>query len=512
MLVPMVLSALLAALSTLQESSAPAPEVARGLRKAEAAASPGFVFFGPLRSHTTFLIDARGETVHSWESANPGGQVSLLDDGSIVRASRIDGNPTFYGGGLGGRIERIAKDGTVMWDYVLSNERQCLHHGFDVLPNGNILCIAWERLEPEQAIALGRDPAVVEEPGLWSDWIFELRPPSPADHSAAEIVWEWHAKDHLIQDFDPTKPNHGPVAEHPERLDVNGDHRNSAPLTPEQIAEMEALEAEMRALGYAGGEEKDAAEAQPQPAGAKPDAPPAEARRERKDWLHTNSVDHDPATDLLLLSVPRLNEIWVIDHSTTTAEARGSTGGRWKKGGDLLYRWGNPAVYRAGTPADQQLFFQHQPEWVAPGFPGAGHVLLFNNGRKRAPKEYSTIDELALPFDASRGFTREPGKAFGPAAPLWSYSDPENFYSHFISGCQRLANGNTFVCSGKQGRFFEVTPAGAIVWEYWNPHGGEIERTVRPGEPPSPVEPKSCFRAEKIAPDHPALEALGIGE
>ena len=169
-------------------------------------------------------------------------------------------------------------------------------------------------------------------------------------------------------------------------------------------------------------------------------------------------------------------------------------------------------VYGAGAASDQQLFFQHQPEWITPGMPGAGHVLLFNNGRKRLPEEFSSIDEIVLPFDASRGFSREPGKAFGPEKSLWSYSDPENFYSHFISGCQRLATGNTFVCSGKQGRFFEVTPAGAIVWEYWNPHGGEIERTVRPGEPPSPVEPKSCFRAEKIAPDHPGLKALGIVE
>ena len=105
---------------------------------------------------------------------------------------------------------------------------------------------------------------------------------------------------------------------------------------------------------------------------------------------------------------------------------------------------------------------------------------------------------------------REQSKAFGPAAPLWSYSDPPDFYSHFISGCQRLPSGNTFVCSGKQGRFFEITPAGAIVWEYWNPHGGEIERKPPPGEPPSPLEPTSCFRAQWIAPDHPALAALGV--
>ncbi len=510
MIATMLVLPLLAAALAFQESTAPTPEVVRGLRKAEPGTSPGYVLFSPLRSRTTFLVDVRGETVHTWESPHPPIQVHLLDDGSILRSGRIVDNPVFHGGGLGGRIQRIAKDGEVVWDYVLSDERNCLHHGFEVMEDGNLLCIAWEKLTREEAIALGRDPAVVLESGLWSDWIFELRPTPP---SGGEIVWEWHAKDHLIQDFDPTKPKHGSVPAHPERIDVNGGHRSAPPLSPEQRAELAQLEEEMRALGYAGdgGDE-------PAAAGAEPDAAAADpaVSQERRDWLHTNSVDYQPATELILLSIPRLNEIWIIDHSTTTAEARGSSDGRWNKGGDLLYRWGNPAMYGAGTAADQQLFFQHQPEWVTPGLPGAGHVILFNNGRKRAPREYSTIDELVLPFDSSRGFAREPGKAFGPAAPLWTYSDPENFYSFFISGCQRLASGNTFVCSGKQGRFFEVTPAGEIVWEYWNPHGGELEvnrgLAAPPGGGPSPVEPTSCFRADKIAADHPALQALGIVE
>ena len=500
MVATMLSAALLAALLALQEPAAPAPEVVRGLRKAESGASPGYVLFSPMRSLSTVLIDAHGETVHTWESPHPPLQVVLLDDGSILRSGKIEDNPVFHGGGLGGRIHRVAQDSTVLWDYVLSDEHNCLHHGFDVMPDGNVLCIAWERLTREEAIALGRDPAVVGEQGLWSDWIFEIRPTPPV---GGEIVWEWHANDHLIQDFDPTKPNYGSVPEHPERVDANGDHRSQAPLTLAQRAEQEKLDAEMRALGYAGddGDEAEASLADSQ---------------ERRDWLHTNSVDYQPATDLILLSVPRVNEIWIIDHSTTTAEARGSAGGRWKKGGELLYRWGNPQMYGAGTAADQQLFFQHQPDWVSPSMPGAGHVVLFNNGRKRAPKEHSSVDELVLPFDPAHGFTREPGKAFGPEKPLWSYSEPDAFYSHFISGCQRLPNGNTFVCSGKQGRLFEVTPAGEIVWEYWNPHGGEIERSqgraAPPGGPPSPVEPKSCFRAEKIAPDHPALKALGVVE
>src|SRR5687767_11332295 len=351
----MLCSALLLASLAFQEAAAPAPEIVRGLRTSEPGASPGYVLFAPIRSRTTFLIDPRGETVASWESQDAPIQVQLLDDGSILRSERIDENPVFHGGGLGGRIRRIAVDGSVLWDFVLSNEKQCLHHGFERLPNGNLLCIAWERLTPEEAIELGRDPAVVTD-GLWTDWIFELRPTPPV---GGEVLWEWHAKDHLIQDFDPAKPNHGSVPEHPERIDINGDHRSEPPLTQAQRDELVKLEAEMRALGYAGGDADEPV--------ATAELPPDEQKlreRERRDWMHTNSVDYQPATDLILLSVPRLDEIWIIDHSTTTAEARGARGGRWKKGGRLLYRWGNPAQYGAGTAADQQLFFQHQPEWV----------------------------------------------------------------------------------------------------------------------------------------------------
>ncbi len=506
----------------LQAPAAPAPE--RGLRLARPGAAEGYVLFSPLRARRTQLIDAKGEVRHSWDSPHPPLSVYLLDDGSLLRAGRIDENPTFHGGGLGGRIQQLARDGSVLWEYVLSDAEHSLHHDIEPLPNGNVLAIAWERLTHEQAVALGRDPAATPAKGWWPCWVLEIRPTRPV---GGEIVWEWHARDHLIQDFDPSKPNHGSVPEHPERIDVNADHRSEAPLSTEERERAEKQAEEMRALGYSGGDDDEDGD------DSKPDAP---SRPESGDWLHVNSIDYQPATDLILLSTPELCEIWILDHSTTTAEARGSRGGRYGKGGDLLYRWGNPRMYGLGEASDQRLFYQHQAEWVPPGMPGAGHVTLFNNGSKRPGKEYSSIEELVLPFDPAKGFRSDPGQPFEPLEPAWSYSDPEHFYSFFISGCQRLANGNTFVCSGKQGRFFEVTPAKEIVWEYLNPYGGELEMGMghaggpppggappggappggpNAGGPPpggggNPVEPTSCFRATKLAPDHPGLKALGI--
>src|SRR5262249_34676831 len=178
------------------------------------------------------------------------------------------------------------------------------------------------------------------------------------------------------------------------------------------------------------------------------------------DWLHINSVAYNAKLDQIILSVFEFNEIWIIDHSTTTSQAAGHDGGRYGKGGDLLFRWGNPRAYRAGTVKDQKLFGQHNAHWIGKGLPGAGHVLIFNNGLKRPAGGYSSVDELVLPVDARGQFTCTKGKAFGPEQFAWTYVAPKksDFFAPFISGAQRLENGNTLICSGTNGTVFEVTP------------------------------------------------------
>ena len=117
-------------------------------------------------------------------------------------------------------------------------------------------------------------------------------------------------------------------------------------------------------------------------------------------------------------------------------------------------------------------------------------------------KEYSSVDELVLPFTRRRASSRDAARAFGPTAPAWTYSDPENFLSAFISGAQRLPNGNTLICEGEKGRVFEVTRDGKIVWDYWNPLGGEVEPSPQGGKAP----PKALFRAVRVPRDHPGLK------
>ena len=465
------------------------PELERGLKLDTPAAFQGYTLFSPLLSGKIYLIDMQGQVVHEWDTGQqPGGAVYLQDSGSLIRCAIQPNNPRFKGGGIGGLVQEIGWDGERLWEYELANEQQTQHHDLEVLPNGNVLLIAWEYSSRAEVLQWGRDPQATSADGLWTLALLEVEPVRPR---GGEVVWEWHAWDHLVQDFDARRDGHGDVTRQAGRIDINGDHRDQPPLTAEELAKQKEVEQQMRGLGYLGGDEEEDDEA-----GDK-----SKAGEHGADWLHTNGVDYNAEYDLLVVNSPHLGEFWVIDHSTTTEEAAADYGGRFDRGGELLYRWGNPRLYGQGQNADKHLFYQHDPEWLAGATPGELRLLIFNNGGGRPGPEYSSVEELVLPFDPQRGFLREPGTAFGPKEPIWSYSDVGHFFSSFISGAQRLPNGDTLICSGADGRIFEVTPAKEIVWEYLNPFGGDIQASSNGGNAP----PLALFRATRIAPDHPGL-------
>lgn len=132
---------------------------------------------------------------------------------------------------------------------------------------------------------------------------------------------------------------------------------------------------------------------------------------------------------------------------------------------------------------------------------------MFNNGKGRPGGEYSSADELVLPVDTKGNYKLE-GNAYGPEKATWSYSAPnkKDLYSNMISGTQRLPNGNTLICQGVQGIFWEVTPEKEVVWKYINPVLGGIPGI---GPPPGKGGPDggggSVFRATRIAPNYPGL-------
>lgn len=382
-----------------------------GLLTQTSESHPGYVLFAPLNSTTTFLIDKCGKLVHSWKSKyTPGQSVYLLPKGHLLRTAD-DSNKVFHTSG--GRVEIYDWNSKLLWSYTISDSLRCMHHDVYPLPNGNILALVWEKKSRAEAIAAGRNPAQLGA-CLWTEKIIELKPKGT---NAAKIVWEWKVWDHLIQDFDSSKVNYGKVAEHPERMNINY-------LASEDI-----------------------------------------------DWLHFNSVAYNDQLNQILVSNRNHNEIFILDHSTTTKQASGKKGGKQNKGGDLLYRWGNPQSYDAGGTIHQQLYKQHSAEWIAKGLPDEGKIIVFNNGLGRPDSMYSSVDIIQPPVTAKGSYTIEPQKAFPPMAPSWQYlaPKPSSFFSKNVSGAQRLSNGNTLVCSGFNGKFFELDAAKNTVWVYINP-------------------------------------------
>jgi hypothetical protein len=432
-----------------------------GLLLHEPAACKGYTLIAPTFSTDTYLIDLDGRIVQTWKSdCLPGQSAYLLENGNLFRTGQVK-NPSMFGGGAGGRVQEYSWDGKLLWDYAFADDTRLQHHDAIKLPNGNVLINVWEKKSSKDALAAGRRPETVGDGYVMSGALYEVK---QTGLKTGQIVWEWHVWDHLVQEFDAKQANHGDVAAHPELIDANFGNSVLAAM----IARPEELE-KLRAIGYVGGAGRK---------GAKPQA----------DWLHINGVAYNPALDQIMVTVHEFNELWVIDHSTTPSEATGHTGGKSGKGGDLVYRWGNPRAYRAGTVKDQKLFGPHNTHWIAKGLPGEGHVLIFNNGMRRTGGAYSTVDEIVTPVDAQGHYPLAAGKAYGPDAAVWSYSAKKKteFYAPFISGAERLANGNTLVCAGTSGTIFEVTPKDDVVWKYVNP----VKGTPGFGGPPKGFGPK----------------------
>ena len=402
----------------------------------------GYTLFAPKHNTVTYLMDNQGRAVHQWQSAYEPGQTAYLLTNGHLLRAGMIKVPGGTGGGEGGRIEEYTWEGQLVWGFDYATRDYQLHHDIKPLPNGHVLALMVERKSRAEAVAAGFDPGLLRDGYLVPDAVVEIEPVRP---KGGRIVWEWHVWDHLLHNAD--------AAAHPELID---------------------------------------------PAGAGRGIPAF--------WNHMNSLDYNPALDQIVLSVRGNNEIWIIDHSASTAESAGHTGGRSGKGGDLLYRWGNPAAYRRGMAADRQLIQQHDAQWIPAGCPGAGHITVFNNGYERG---WSSIEEIVPPLESGGCYTLAAGQAFGPDKPVWHYqaTNRTDFFSSEISGAHRLPNGNTLICAGVIGHLFEVTPQGETVWQYVNPmvRDGILAQGEVPGKDARGHLWNAVFKAHRYAPDYPGL-------
>ena len=190
------------------------------------------------------------------------------------------------------------------------------------------------------------------------------------------------------------------------------------------------------------------------------------------DWLHFNSIAYNSKLDQIIISNRNFSEFIIIDHSTTKSQAASHSGGKRNKGGDILYRWGNPAAYSLGTKLDQKLFLQHHAHWIEDGYTDGGKIMVFNNGLVKTTRNYSSVDIINVPIDSNGNYeSPAKGKSHLPFTAEWRYTAPipESFYSKNASSAQRLPNGNTLICSGANGEWFEINKEKKVVWRYKNP-------------------------------------------
>lgn len=371
----------------------------------------GYVLFSPLTWKTTYLIDKCGKVINFWNSNYfPFSSAYLREDGSLARTGIL--------GGTGSKQVSCCTEiydwaGHLKWSYTLDSVYG-QHHDFEVMPNGNVLLISHALIDSLSIIADGRDPALIS-----GDFVSErLVEVQPVGTDSGKIVWEWKVSDHLVQDFDNSKSNFGSVSGHPELININ----------------------------Y-----------------------PANAVGE---WLHFNSVRYNAALDQILVSAHHSSEIWIIDHNTTTAQAASHSGGKHGRGGDLLYRWGNPAAYNHGTVQDQKLFGQHECLWIKAGRPQAGKIMLFNNGTGRPGGiPYASVEVITPPVDTAGNYDAITLPML-PVAADWTYTDnpPSKIETQTAGGAEMLPNGDVMVCTGQMGGIFELDPTRTKkLWKYASP-------------------------------------------
>jgi len=438
----------------------------------------GYTVFAAQGIGTTYALDMAGNVVHSWPI---GGNPRLLDNGNLF-ARDTDGS-----------FHEVDWDGNTVWSYKETRPNYVSHHDYVRAFNPKLgapttFYIANRDVTQEECIALGCDPAN-DYTGAQIDTIVEV-------DMDGNVIWEWNITDHLVQDVNDKLPNYGVISEHPGKMDPN----------------------------FAGGASGD--------------------------WIHINSLDYNETLDHIVINNSAFSESYVIDHGGTfvPGDPEESIALAASDAGDFLHRWGNPCVYDAGecprsidegqssTNGHQQVFFTHDIQWVrereigmGDNLPGAGNMLIYNNGSRQLGVTFSSVIEFN-PYDGPMGngvYVPEmeaghdlvsPGMGAGQLVSrqiVWSFQStlPTAFYSRYISGLQRLPNGNTLVCSGANGHLFEVTPEGEVVWEYVSPvgdrtgdnYGIHTVMTDAAGE-----RYNSLFKCVRYPTDYPGLEGKNL--
>ena len=404
----------------------------------------GFTLYTPSGNETTFLRDKDWNIINTWShDCGPASMPYLVNtnqsgiENSLLYYPCKNDNPIMQSGGVGGAVKIYDWQGELLWDMTISGNITGTtssnmfqhHHDIEPLPNGNFLIVAWERLYSSEWQQLGVESVNNSLNQMWTTAILEIEPDFQS--GSYEVVWEWYIKDHLVQDRNPELENYGLISDHPELMDANCGN-----------------------IGSSGGP------------GGDPNG----------DWMHINAIDYNEHLDQIVISSRFQDEIYIIDHSTTTEEAAGHTGGNSGKGGDFLYRWGNPLNYNRGNSSDEWLGDQHSINWIKDGYPGQGNLICYVN---RYNGNLSAVVEFSPPLMEDGNYFIEDGEPFGPSTLEWvlEATNNFNFSTNMQGGSFRLPNGNTIITDCDSSLIYEVDSNGSILTQYDVP--GQVTLVAR---------------------------------
>eukprot|EP00854_Cymbomonas_tetramitiformis_P013912 gene13912-16444_t len=253
------------------------------------------------RRHWTDLVDTHGQVKHRWfHSMASSKGAHLLPNGHLARSAYYaeegdDPSKTYDDAGL---VEEVDWDGNVVRSCIYRSDKHVTTHDMMMMPNGNFLCNAMVELDWDLLCE--------------TDGVVELK--IVPNQTECEVVWEWWASDHIIQDLRPKAKNYGSIDDNPQLIDVNY-----------------GMDMYMNNGGS-------------------------------PELLHLNSVDYNEELDQVMFNAMNKGETYIVDHSTTKKEAASHSGGKHGIGGDILYRWGNAQVYNTKLRiVDPELYPQKLP-------------------------------------------------------------------------------------------------------------------------------------------------------
>lgn len=389
----------------------------------------GYTVLSPLGTQAVVVIDMNGNVVKRWDNFNnsAGGPARVLPGGHVI--APIGARPPHQES-----LALVQRDfaGADVWQFNTAEQiegrwsaRQ--HHDWQrenfpagyyspeytpAVQGGNTLILSHaNRTQPKVAEVLLEDDRIIEV-----DW-------------TGKILWDWIASDH-VDEF-------GFAAD--ARQAIRGGGAGGG-----------------RAAGPGGGRAAG-------PGGGRAAGPGGPARG--FDWVHINSATYLGPNRWFDAGDTRFAPNHVIISSREASFLAIIA-----RDGSIVWRLGPDFNASPETRAIRQIIGQHHAHLIPKGLPGAGNLLVFDNG---GASGYGFANPVA---PSGRGTLARATSRVLEINPVtlelvWSYTNAR-FYSSNISGAQRLVNGNTLITAGAGGRLFEVTKEGAIVWEYIYPPAG----------------------------------------